>query len=134
MARRPSTDPTEVELEILTALWDGGAQELGRVRDAVSTARGREVAKTTIATMLGVMLDKGLVRRERGGRGYLWEAAVSRNATSSGVLSRVIDRVFDGSAKRLVAHLIEDGRLTPQERREIQALLDHSRSSKGGDR
>ena len=39
--------------------------------------------------------------------------------------------VFEGSASKLVVHLIEDGRLTPAEQQEIRALLDdHARRSK----
>ncbi len=81
------------------------------------------MATTTVATMLKMMLAKGLVRREDGPRGYLWSAKVSRKAAVSGLLGKLVQHVFDGSARRLVAHLIQEGDLDARERAEIFELL-----------
>jgi predicted transcriptional regulator len=81
--------------------------------------------------MLAVMLDKGLVKRHQGPRGYLWSARVSREATAKRVLHKLVDRIFDGSAHRLVAHLLADNKLTETDRREILRLLDAERKRKG---
>jgi predicted transcriptional regulator len=122
MARHPSKHPTDVELEILHVLWDSGPSSLGQICQAVNERR--PFAKTTVATVLTVMLDKQLVKRSRGSRGYLWAARVSRQATTDSLVGKLLDRVFDGSAQRLVAHLLEATRLTDQEREEIKGLLD----------
>ena len=68
MARPASSQPTDGELEILRVLWREGPSELGVVHRALVAERGRKIAKTTVATMLKVMLDKGLVRRAVGDR------------------------------------------------------------------
>src|SRR5687768_8772494 len=115
MARPASRQPTDGELEILKLLWDAGPSELGRVTAALN--QDRKVATTTVATMLKVMLDKGLVERKHGARGYRWAAKVSRQAAESGLTHKLIDRLFEGSARRLVAHLIEDGKLSAADRR-----------------
>ncbi len=78
--------------------------------------------------MLKVMLNKKLVHRARVARGSLWSARLSRKSTANGMVSGLVDRLFDGSAKTLVAHLIEEGRLTSAQRREILDLL---RNGKG---
>ncbi len=122
MARRPSRHPTDVELEILDVLWDTSSASLGTIYEAVNERR--PFAKTTVATVLSVMLDKKLVKRTRGSRGYLWSAAVSRQATTAGFVGKLLDRMFDGSAQRLVAHLLQETRLTDREREEIKRLLD----------
>ena len=41
-----------------------------------------------------------------GPKGYVWSAAVSQAAAGE-MLGRLMDLVFDGSARRLVAHLVE---------------------------
>lgn len=123
MARPKSKQPTDGELEILRILWERGHCELGTIVEGVNAQRRSDVAKTTVATMLKVMLEKGLVKRVQGDRSYVWSAKSSRRVTSRGVVGRVIDRVFDGSAKHLVAHLIEDGKLSDHERAEILRLL-----------
>lgn len=122
MARPANTQPTDGELEILKLLWSTGPSELGQV--CAGLRRQRQVATTTVATMLKVMLDKGLVQRNRGQRGYLWSAKVSQQATNRGMLRKLLDRAFDGSARGLVAHLLDDCQLSPQECDEIRRMLD----------
>jgi predicted transcriptional regulator len=113
-------------LEILNILWEIGPAELRLVHAALNARR--KVATTTVATMLGVMLDKGLVRRSGGQRGYLWAAAVTRENAARGMVGKIVDRLFDGSTGRLVAHLLEEGELTEAERREIQRLLSSAKT------
>jgi predicted transcriptional regulator len=121
MARPASTQPTDGELEILKVLWRSGPVPLGQVRAEVG--RNRPVAATTVATMLQVMLSKGLVKRARSGRGFLWSAKVTQEAAASGLLNKVLNHVFDGSAQRLVAHLLGEGKLSQRDCQEIRRLL-----------
>ena len=78
------------------------------------------MATTTVATMLGVMLEKGLVRRKKAARGYQWSAAVSREAAAKGMVGKLVDSVFDGSAGLLVSHLVEGGKLSAKELAELR--------------
>src|SRR5438128_5213195 len=117
MARPASAQPTDGEMEILKVLWASGPAPLGQV--CAELRRHRPVAATTVATMLQVMLGKGLVKRAPGPRGFLWSAKVSQAATASRLLRKVLDHVFDGSAQRLVAHLLDEGKLSPRDCQEI---------------
>src|SRR5262245_33784593 len=101
MARPRSTQPTDGELELLKVLWDAGPCELGLVCSELR--RQRPVATTTVATMLAVMLGKGLVKRAQSRRGYLWSAKVGRAVTTRRLVDKLVERAFDGSAQRLVA-------------------------------
>ena len=121
MARTPSKEPTDGELEILKILWAIGPAGLGQVHEALQERR--EVALTTVATMLKMMLAKNLVERTDGPRGYLWSARLSRKSAASGLVGKLVQHVFDGSARRLVAHLVEDGQLSEKERQEILEVL-----------
>jgi predicted transcriptional regulator len=124
MARPPSLQPTEGELEILKVLWATGPSELKQVCDGLR--RNRPVATTTVATMLKVMQEKGLVQREEkeSARASTWSARVSRAAAGTTMLKRIMDLVFDGSARSLVAHMVETGKLSEGDRQEIRRLLD----------
>jgi BlaI family transcriptional regulator, penicillinase repressor len=124
MARPPSKQPTDGELEILKILWELGPAGLGQVHSALHDQR--PVALTTVATMLKMMLAKGLVSRRDGDHGYEWSAGVSRNVAVSGLIGKLVQHVFDGSARRLVAHLIQEGDLGDAERAEILELLKKS--------
>jgi BlaI family transcriptional regulator, penicillinase repressor len=109
-------------MEILKVLWAIGPAELGQIRAQLQ--QKRSVATTTIATMLKVMLGKKLVKRSDGKRGYVWSARASRTRTASELVRKVLDHVFEGSAGRLVAHLLEETELDRRDRDEIRKLLE----------
>jgi BlaI family transcriptional regulator, penicillinase repressor len=138
MPRPASTQPTDGEIEILRVLWDAGPVSLSALCEAMR--RERDVAATTVATMLRVMSDKGLVKRAGSGRGATWNAAVSQQSTERGMVRRLVDRVFDGAADRLVAHLVEGGELSAQQLAELRAMIDQrtkaaaARGKKGAQR
>lgn len=129
MPRPPSDQPTDGELEILRVLWAAGPSSLSSICETLRERR--DVATTTVATMLRLMADKRLVKRTGSGRGATWAAAVAQDATEQRIVARLVDRVFDGAADRLVAHLVEGGALTGEQLAELQALL---RSTKQGKR
>lgn len=122
MARPPSLHPTDGELEILRVLWRTGPVALSELCETLR--QQREVAVTTVATMLRVMSDKKLVMRTGSGRGATWSAAVSQQKTERGMVRTLVDRVFDGAAERLVAHLVEGGQLTAEQLAEVRRMID----------
>jgi predicted transcriptional regulator len=124
MPRPPSQHPTDGELEILHVLWKRGPSTLAAVCDSLRDRR--DVAVTTVATMLRVMLDKGLVRRKRSGRGHHWSATVTQDAAARSMVGKLVDRIFDGSAGRLVAHIVEEGQLSNAELAELRELISSS--------
>ncbi len=128
MSRPASPQPTDGELEILKILWEIEPAGLGRIHAALR--QKREVAMTTVATMLKTMRVKDLVDRDEGARGYTYKAKVGRSAAVSGLIGKLVDLVFDGSARNLVSHLVEDGKLTARDRAEIAELLDQSPAKK----
>ena len=122
MARPRSTHPTDGELELLQVLWQSGPCSLGQICTALRLRR--PIATTTVATILKVMLDKKLVHRKRTPQGYLWSAKTTREIAATGMVRKLVDLVFDGSAQRLVAHLLESDQLSDRERKELRRLMD----------
>jgi predicted transcriptional regulator len=108
-------------------LWQRGPSSLGQVCEELRSER--PVATTTVATMLGVMLEKALVRRKRAERSYEWSAAVTQAATARSMVGKLVDGIFDGSASQLVAHLVETGNLSADELKELRQLIDSTRGS-----
>jgi len=125
MPRPPANQPTDGELEILRVLWASGATSLSDVCEQLR--QQRDVATTTVATMLRVMLDKGLVKRTGQGRGATWAAAITQNKTARGMVRKLVEGVFDGSTDRLAAHLVEGGQLSDKQLKELRTLIDEKR-------
>jgi BlaI family transcriptional regulator, penicillinase repressor len=132
MARTPSTHPTDGELELLQILWQAGPCSLGQICNALRLQR--PIATTTVATMLKVMLEKNLVRRKDTPQGYIWSARTTRHAAAAGMIRKLVDSVFDGSAQRLVAHLLQSDQISPRDRKELRRLIDaETKPEKKGD-
>ena len=130
MPRPPSTHPTDGELEILRVLWTAGPTSLSTLCDTLREER--DVATTTIATMLRVMSVKGLVKRQGSGRGAQWSATITQKKAARTMVSKLVDHVFEGSADLLAAHLIEGGQLSAQQLAELRELIDQKAPNKKG--
>lgn len=122
MTRPASRFPTELELEILKILWTDGPSTVRHVRDTLSETR--ELAYTSVMTMMGIMTEKGYLRRTKKGGGYVYRPKVDRERTMADMLGDTVNRVFNGSAKAAVLHLIESGEIDEDELKELHRLIE----------
>lgn len=127
MTRPASKYPTELELEILKVLWRDGAGPVRQVRE--SLAETRELAYTSVMTIMNIMVDKGYLQRTRKGGGFSYRPKVTRQWTAMQMLGDVVDRVFDGSAGAAALHLVETGDIDANELAELRRLLDDKEES-----
>lgn len=127
MPRPSNPHPTDGELEILRVLWTAGPTSLSTLCEQLRSER--DVATTTIATMLRVMLDKKLVKRTGAGRGAVWSANVTQKIAARGMVRKLVEGVFEGSAHRLAAHLVEGGQLNARQLAELKKLIDQQHKS-----
>lgn len=123
MVRQSSRHPTELELEILKILWRQGPSTVRQVRETMSN-RGRDLAYTTVMTMLTIMTQKGHVTREKQGSGYIYTPRITENATSRSMLRDLVDRMFEGSTTAVVSHLIEAKDLDADQLKQLRELID----------
>lgn len=122
MPRPASSQPTEVELQILGVLWELGPSSVREVHEAL--AERRDTGYSTTLKMMQVMLEKGLLRRDDSVRPQLYRAAKSQSRTQVQMLDDLMQRAFHGSAMRLVMSMVSAGRLSADELTEIQRLID----------
>jgi predicted transcriptional regulator len=117
-----STQPTAVELEILTILWELGPSP---VRDVhAKLAESRATNYSTTVKMLSVMLGKGLAKRNEDKSPHIWRAAVTRERAAKKFLTELIEKVYDGSTMSLVLQALSSGRASKSEIDEARRLLD----------
>jgi predicted transcriptional regulator len=121
MPRKPSSQPNDVELAILRALWDRGPSSVRDIHEALQ--HSRDSVYTGTAKMMQVMCDKGLLKRDDSVRPQLYSPAVPEEHTQKQILRHVIQRVFGGSARKLVLRAVESEQLPPGEVAEIRKLL-----------
>ena len=125
MAKLNSEHPTELELQILKVLWDEQPQTVREVRDALAK-NGRELAHTTVITMLGTMVDKRQVEKlpPLVGKAFRFSPLIQRDEVSKGMLGDLVDRVFDGSAEAAMLSLFDVKELDEDEIAGLRKLLN----------
>lgn len=122
MARPASRHPTELELEILKILWQIEPANVRQVRDALANVR--DLAYTTVMTTMSIMADKGYLKRKKAGRSFIYEAVYREQKASRNILQDVIDRVFGGSTKAVMQHLLETSEIDDEELKQIRLLIN----------
>ena len=135
MPRPPSQHPTELELEILKALWRLGPSNVRAVRDALAAGSPpRDLAYTSVMTVMTIMARKRYLTRRKGDGGYVYEAQVARESTVGRMLRDVVDRAFSGSTGAAVLNLLNASDVTPDELRQLRDLIDQKerQQSPGG--
>jgi predicted transcriptional regulator len=118
--------PTDAELAILRVLWSRGPSTVREVFEALGGAG----VYTTTLKLLQIMTEKGLVRRDDRERTHVYEAAYSEDQTQKQIVADLLDRVFDGSAARLVLQALAASAASPAEIAEIRKLLDRHRGGR----
>ena len=121
MARSTSKHPTELELEILKVLWRDEALTGREVRDRL--AEVRDLAYTSVMTVMGIMEDKGSVNRQKSGKTFIYSPGVSEAATKKRMLTDVVERVYEGSTMSVVVNLLESPDIDPDELKQLRALI-----------
>ena len=114
--------PTEAELSILRVLWERGPTTVREVWEELSPEQ--HTGYTTVLKLLQIMCDKGLVERDESGRSHVYRAAVSQDKTQRQAVRHLLDRLFAGSAPKLVMQALAAKKATPEELAEIRRLLD----------
>ena len=110
----------KLELQIMNAVWDKGSATVQEVKDALSD---RKHAYSTILTMMRKLEAKGYLKHDVDERTYVYQPVISRKAVRHGILTDILDRLFDGSASLLLNSLAEQDRIDKKELLEIQKLI-----------
>jgi len=119
----------ERELEVMAWLWANDSGTVNEVRDGLDAP----LAYTTVLTILRNLESKGYLRREEEGRAHRYFPRVQQRAERRRTLRRVIDSLFRGSPEALIAHLVDDHGVSPDElRRVARRLSERKRGKEGG--
>ena len=115
---------TEVELELMNIIWDLGK---AAVKDVVSRLpKGRDLAYTTVATVLKVLEQKRFLVCHKDFHAHLFSPLVSKRHYESTCLDHVVAHVFDGEPVALVQRLLDGKKkLRKDEIEAIENALKH---------
>ena len=122
MAREKGQNPTEKELAILKVLWAGGPSTVRQVNDQIN--KTQETGYTTTLKLMQIMTDKGLLIRDDSVFKHVYQPAISEEKTEKQIVSDMLDKVFAGSAEKLVMRALSAKQVSTEELKKIRQLLD----------
>jgi BlaI family transcriptional regulator, penicillinase repressor len=127
MGRPPARDLTERELEVMHVFWSQGGATAAEARDRLE-ATGLKRTYTTIANLVRGLHEKGFLRQVNAERPFLYRAARSYEDVSGRLLGDLVKRVFRGSRTQLLCRLVDQRKLTANERAVLEQILkEHGR-------
>lgn len=127
MARPPAKELTQRELEVMHVYWRRGESTVAEVRDELAAA-GRDLAYTTVATLVRILLEKEFLEQTNDERPFRHRPARSFEQVSDSLVGDLVERVFGGSRERLLLRLMDQKKLTKRERAALESILREQRS------
>jgi len=122
--RTPHPTLTPQELAIMKVVW---RLKKATVRDVYEAMREtRQVAYTTVMTMMRILEDKGYLKKTVVDRAHLYKPAQPRQKVVGDMVRDFLDRVFDGASDGLLLHLAKDNKLTEKQRRIVKQIIEES--------
>lgn len=119
---------SDLQLELVQVLWRSGELSVAEVTEALAD---RDLAHTTVATLLTRLEKRGVVAARRDGRMLVYTACVSEAQVRRSMVSSLIAQVFRGDPKALLAHLVSEREVAQGDLEQVRALLqrDHEDGS-----
>jgi len=126
MARPKAKELTQRELEVMHAFWSkceaGQHATSADIRDELAAA-GRELAYTTVATLVRILCDKGFLEQTNQDRPFTYRPIRSFNEVSGSLVGDLVERLFGGQREELLLRLLEERKLTAKERAVLEEIL-----------
>ncbi len=112
----------ETEMEVLHHVWDMGEATVKDVKKRI--LENREVAYTTVMTVMKNLADKGYLKYRKDGVTYVYSPAQKPESVRFNLVKDLVKKVFKGSPKELVQTLVEGEQLSDDDREEILKMID----------
>ena len=119
--RKTASTLTEQELEIMKIVWDVGPATVRQVYERL--LEHREIAYTTVMTMMQVLERKGRLVRSLEEKAHVYKPSEPKQKVIGGMVQEFMNRVFNGSAEPLLLQLVEDEKLSSEDIEKLRKVL-----------
>jgi BlaI family penicillinase repressor len=121
---------TELQLAIMTVLWERGEAGVVEIHDVLRTQR--RLAQSTVATLLARMEDKGVVTHRAEGRQFIYRANASAEDVRHSVVNefaQMTERLFSGDVASLVSKLLSSRDVAADDLARVREIIDKKEKS-----
>lgn len=112
---------TDLQIAIMRVLWAQGDATVAEVTEALRSERN--LAQTTVATLLSRLERRGVVRHRTRQRQYVYHATVSEPEVRRSMVSELTDRLFGGDVAALMSHLLDAREISPDDLDKVRELI-----------
>ncbi len=120
--KKPEKLLTEVELELMSAVWRLERCSVREVLD--SLPRERDLAYTSVATVMKILEDKGIVKSEKKEKSHTYVPLLSKEDYEKKALKHITEKVFEGNPSSMVMRLLDEAELSKEELQQIRKTLE----------
>lgn len=113
---------TSLQIALMRVLWERGEATVAEVQEELRDER--ELAQTTVATLLSRLEKKGVVAHRAEGRQYVYRATVSQAEVRRSMLGELTEHLFGGDVPALVGHLLGGREVDSGELARLKAMIE----------
>ena len=121
MNRKDDVTLSELQIALMRVLWRRGESSTADVAAELADERG--LKHTTVATLLTRLEKRGVVTQRREGRQLFYRAAVGEAQVRRSMVADLIGALFEGDARALVAHLVQESEIAPGDLAKVRKRL-----------
>lgn len=119
---------TDLQLGVMRALWDRGRATAAEITEVLRP--DRDLAQTTIATILSRLEKRGIVGHETRARQFVYFPRITQPDAERSMVAELTERLFDGDPAALVSHLITARQFSRADLARVKALIAEHESAK----
>lgn len=119
--------PSELEMQILSVLWQKGGSTVREVLEAMPD--GKERAYTSVLSVMQVMEKKGLLTHTNRGTAHVYTPAVQRKKIIQPFMRKILNEVFGGKPSEMMQALMAEAPIDDQEMAQIQKIIEDAKKN-----
>ena len=126
-----STKPSDLELQVLSVLWQQGPSTARQVLERSARSQGPGLYHSSLPFCRS-WEKKGLLTHTREGVTHVYKPTVTKRQVLQPLLHKLVERIFGGSTSAVFQQLLSETDVTPDELTKIREMLrDHERTHQG---
>ena len=119
----------DLESDIMAIIWKKERASVQEVRDSLHPVR--PLAYTTVMTVMGRLAEKGLLKRVKEGRAFIYSPSSSQDKLAGSMLTSLVDKLYDGVPTKAIAHLLDvEEEVDDEELARLEKLIQEKRKNK----
>jgi predicted transcriptional regulator len=122
---------SDVQAAVMRVLWTEKKATTAAVHERMG--KPRDLAYTTVATLLARLEKRGLVKSQKDGRERVFEPLVSEADVKRHMVSDLVAKLFRGDPRALVSHLVKDSEFDAADLETVRRMLGEEFENRGQD-